>query len=29
VKVMLAEGGHLSSPNVGINVGHLFSNVVD
>jgi hypothetical protein len=26
---MLAEGGHLSSPEVGSNVGHLFSNVVN
>jgi hypothetical protein len=26
---MLAEGGHLSSPEVGTNVGHLFSNVVN
>jgi hypothetical protein len=25
---MLAEGGRLSSPEVGANVGHLFSNVV-
>jgi hypothetical protein len=25
---MLAEGGRLSSPKVGANVGHLFSNVV-
>jgi hypothetical protein len=25
---MLAEGGLLSSPEVGANVGHLFSNVV-
>jgi hypothetical protein len=23
------EGGHLSSPEVGANVGHLFSNVVN
>jgi hypothetical protein len=22
------EGGHLSSPEVGANIGHLFSNVV-
>jgi hypothetical protein len=26
---MLAECGRLSSPEVGANVGHLFSNVVD
>jgi hypothetical protein len=26
---MLAEGGCLSSPEVGTNVGHLFSNVVN
>jgi hypothetical protein len=26
---MLAEGGLSSSPGVGANVGHLFSNVVD
>jgi hypothetical protein len=26
---MLAEDGRLSSPKVGANVGHLFSNVVD
>jgi hypothetical protein len=26
---MLAEGGCLSSPEVGSNVGHLFSNAVD
>ena len=26
---MLAEGGRLSSPEVGANVGNLFSNVVD
>jgi hypothetical protein len=26
---MLVEGGRLSSPKVGGNVGHLFSNVVD
>jgi hypothetical protein len=26
---MLAEGGRLSSPEVGANVGHLFSNVVN
>jgi hypothetical protein len=26
---MLAEGGHLSSPEVSANVGHLFSNVVN
>jgi hypothetical protein len=25
---MLAEGGRLSSPEMGANVGHLFSNVV-
>jgi hypothetical protein len=25
---MLAEGGRLSSPEVGTNVGHLFLNVV-
>jgi hypothetical protein len=25
---MLAEGGRMSSPEVGANVGHLFSNVV-
>jgi hypothetical protein len=25
---MLAEGGRLSSPYVGANVGHLFSNVL-
>jgi hypothetical protein len=25
---MLVEGGRLSSPEVGANVGHLFSNVV-
>jgi hypothetical protein len=28
-KWMLAEGGRLSSPEVGTNVGHLFSNAVD
>jgi hypothetical protein len=26
---MLAEGGRSSSPEVGANVDHLFSNVVD
>jgi hypothetical protein len=26
---MLAEGGHLGSPEVGANVGHLFSNAMD
>jgi hypothetical protein len=26
---MLAEGGRLSSPEVGANVGHLFSNAVN
>jgi hypothetical protein len=26
---MLAEGGRLSLPEVGANVGHLFSNVVN
>jgi hypothetical protein len=26
---MLAEGGRLSSPEVGANVGHLFSNATD
>jgi hypothetical protein len=26
---MLAEGGHLSAPEVGANVGHFFSNVVN
>jgi hypothetical protein len=26
---MLAKGGRLSSPEVGANVDHLFSNVVD
>jgi hypothetical protein len=26
---MLAEGGRLSSQEVGVNVGHLLSNVVD
>jgi hypothetical protein len=26
---MLAEGGRLSLPEVGTNVGHLFSNVVN
>jgi hypothetical protein len=26
---MLAEGGRLSSPEVGANVGNLFSNAVD
>jgi hypothetical protein len=26
---MLAEGGHLSSPEVGANVGHLFSNAAN
>jgi hypothetical protein len=26
---MLAEGGRLSSPEVGAKVGHLFSNVVN
>jgi hypothetical protein len=26
---MLAEGGHSSSPEVGANVGHLFSNATD
>jgi hypothetical protein len=25
----IVEGGHLSSPNVGANVGHLFSNAVN
>jgi hypothetical protein len=25
---MLAEGGRLSSPEVGANVGHLFSNAI-
>ena len=25
----VVEGGHLSSPEVGANVGHLFSNVVN
>jgi hypothetical protein len=25
----VAESGHLSSPEVGANVGHLFSNVVN
>jgi hypothetical protein len=29
VKVNVAEGGRLSSPEVGANVDHLFSNVVD
>jgi hypothetical protein len=28
-KSMLAEGGRLSSPEVGANVGHLFSNATD
>jgi hypothetical protein len=26
---MLAEGGRLSSPEVGANVGHLFSNAIN
>jgi hypothetical protein len=26
---MLAEGGRLTSPEVGANVGHLFSNAVN
>jgi hypothetical protein len=26
---MLAEGGHSGSPEVGANVGHLFSNAID
>jgi hypothetical protein len=26
---MLVEGGRLSTPEVGTNVGHLFSNVVN
>jgi hypothetical protein len=29
MKVNVAEGGRLSSPEVGDNVGHLFSNVVN
>ena len=28
-KWMLAEGGRLSSPEVGANVGHLFTNAVN
>ena len=29
VQVLLVEGGRLSSPEVGANAGHLFSNVVN
>jgi hypothetical protein len=29
VRVLVVEGGRLSLPEVGTNVGHLFSNVVN